>query len=222
MVVCDAVEALCRIFWGPDPAQCEEILSGSLPGCLAGAGSSDPEAARALLSSLKAYISAFSDAGRLYEALEPAYVRLFISDRRGISAPLYQSCYQSPDALLMGPPAREMKQRLEGVGLALSPDLNEPPDHLAIELEYLYFLLKGGTAAGDRQAAREAASFAGKVMLPWVRRMAQVLEGEAECPFYPLMVRLLVLLLQDIAADSASGWPAAGDDPASGDGRQGP
>jgi TorA maturation chaperone TorD len=71
-------------------------------------------------------------------------VRLFISNRTGITAPLFHSCYASGDGLLMGEPARMMREVLAAQGLDLAETVHEPPDHLSIELEYLYYLRERG------------------------------------------------------------------------------
>ena len=92
-----------------------------------------------------------------------------------------------------------MKQRFESKGLSMADDLNEPPDHLAIELEYLYFLLEKGWADKDNELVAEAASFAGESVLPWVVQFRNQLNNETKCPFYPLSATLLVAILIFIA-----------------------
>ena len=99
----------------------------------------------------------------------------------------------------MGPPAVMMKRRFESKGQALAETMHEPPDHLSIELEYLYYLLEKGWADGDRSLLAEAVSFAGEVMLPWVTLLRDRLDGEKECRFYPLVASLLVSVLSFLA-----------------------
>jgi TorA maturation chaperone TorD len=50
----------------------------------------------------------------------------------------------------MGEPAIDMKNRYESKGLSLSDEIHEPPDHISIEQEYLYFLLDKGWSDDDR------------------------------------------------------------------------
>ncbi len=54
----------------------------------------------------------------------------------------------------MGPPAVRMKKRFESSGLSLSDNMHEPPDHLSIELEYLYFLLEKGWSDNEGSLSR--------------------------------------------------------------------
>jgi len=157
-------------------------------------------AAAADFEQLQASVNDFGNPDSLCEHLEQAYVRLFVSHRGGIAAPLYQSCYEGENASLMGRAALEMKARMENRGLNVSASLHEPPDHLAIELEYLYFLLERGWREGNDDLLGEAARFAPTVMLPWLTRVSERLADETQCRFYPLMVSLLVHLLSELGA----------------------
>jgi TorA-specific chaperone len=141
-----------------------------------------------VLQRLESDLKNFSNAESLFQYLETAYVRLFISHRDGIAAPLYESCYVGvePGATgsLMGEPALRMKKRLQSNGLSIGEDISEPPDHIAIELEYLYYLLQKGWAEGRPTLFNDAVSFAAHTMLPWISEFRERLAGESECRFY--------------------------------------
>ena len=199
-----SLQKLCSIFWGPNLEKCQEILAedyflpfkvvGNVPG----------NDAQDTLEKLQDSIRSFSDVKTLFTYLEEAYVRLFVNAMGGIAAPLYQSCYSDlmgigAKASLMGESAVFMKQRFESKDLSMADALNEPPDHLAIELEYLYFLLEKGWADKDNELVAEAASFAGKSILPWVMQFRNQLKNETICLFYPLSATLLVAILTFIA-----------------------
>ena len=199
-----SLQKLCSIFWGPNLEKCQEILAedyflpfkmvGNVPG----------NDAQDTLEKFRDSIRSLSDVKTLFTYLEEAYVRLFVNAMGGIAAPLYQSCYSDlmgigAKASLMGESAVFMKQRFESKGLSLADDLNEPPDHLAIELEYLYFLLEKGWADKDNELVAEAASFAGESMLTWINQFRNLLKNETICPFYPLSAELLVTILAFIA-----------------------
>jgi len=199
-----SLQKLCSIFWGPTLEKCREILGkdyflpfevvDNVPG----------NDAQDTLEKLRDTIKNFSDVTALFNYLEEAYVRLFVNAMGGIAAPLYQSCYSAlmgagTKASLMGESAVFMKKRFESKGLSLANDLNEPPDHLAIELEYLYFLLEKGWGNEDYELVAEATTFAGESMLPWVMHFRNQLKNESKCPFYPLSSSLLVALLSSIA-----------------------
>ncbi|MGD1972352.1 MAG: molecular chaperone TorD family protein [Desulfobacterales bacterium] len=189
------------VFWGPDLEKCTEMLQESF------LGSFDKLAVQPgnrNVHEIKSVLKKFENAEDFLQHLEEGYVRLFISDRGGVTAPLYESCYANIDggakALLMGPPAIDMQNRFESKGLSLSKDIHEPPDHISIELEYLYFLLAKGWSAGDKDMIDEASTFAADVMLPWVSAFQARLVAEKKCRFYPLMASLLTAILEIIAA----------------------
>jgi TorA-specific chaperone len=202
----ELLKEMISIFWGPDLHKCTEILQKPF------LGSIDKLSAQAYfwnfetLTEIKSVLNKFTSAEALFHHLEEAYVRLFVSDRKGVTAPLYASCYETTPsgekALLMGEPAIDMKKRYASKGLSLSDEIHEPPDHLSIELEYLYFLLDKGWSDDDRDLIREASPFAADVMLPWVSKFQAGLWAENKCRFYPLMASMLKAILEIIAGSN--------------------
>jgi putative dimethyl sulfoxide reductase chaperone len=192
----NSFEKLCSVFWGPSLEKCREILSGDYLhpfGVLDGLLVYDPPHS---LENLKKTVTGFSDDVSLFDFLEESYVRLFVNAQNGITAPLYHSCYQDtgqPDSQsgLMGESAGFMRQLFKSKKLSLANSINEPPDHLSIELEYLYFLLQHGLTKQDVKAVDEAASFAGTFMLPWVSQFRDRLLSRSTCPFYPFAAAIL-------------------------------
>jgi putative dimethyl sulfoxide reductase chaperone len=205
-----SVRLMSAFFWGPGLEFCQTLLQPSfwlpleeiLPRL-------DSQAVQAF-DDLKAILNSFTSPQTLYEDLEEEYIRLFISDRQGIQTPLYASCYtegySAEKAPLMGEPALDMKKRLESIGLSLAEDIHEPPDHLSIELEYLYFLLNKGWADQNRIQIGEASAFAEDVLRPWVMKLHQGLAiGKTPGRFYPLLVTFLVVLLRFIGTIGSRG-----------------
>jgi putative dimethyl sulfoxide reductase chaperone len=196
----EGLKRLSDIFWGPDLLKCEKMISPSswcpFERLIPRLNASSAQA----LELIKKMMNTFSGGETLCANLEEAYVRLFISNRKGIPAPLYASCYEevlNETAPLMGEPAVEMRERFSSKGLSLAGDVAEPPDHLSIELEYLYFLLEKGWTEKDNQPLEEAARFSSETMLPWVQKFRQRLGAvENENPFYPLIASILCGILQ--------------------------
>jgi putative dimethyl sulfoxide reductase chaperone len=197
----ELLRLMSTIFWGPDLQKCQEILTGSfwtpfekiIPRL-------DPPSAE-VFDEIKILVKTFPDADALCNNLEEAYVRLFISNRKGIGTPLYASCYvgeaSEETTSLMGEPALAMKERFMSKGFSLAADISEPPDHLSIELEYLYFLLEKGWIEQNDALLAEAFSFSSETMLPWVLKFEQRLAVlENEFVFYPFMGALLCSTLQ--------------------------
>jgi TorA-specific chaperone len=194
-----ALRRLCRLFWGPNAEDCGKLHSGEwfLPlETIAAQGGKEGQPLLSAVEEMKAVAAAPSSAQALCENLETHYVQTFINNRGGIVASLYQSSYESESGSLMGPAARRMKDRLAAAGLAVGGHLSEPPDHLAIELEYLYFLLAEGFG-GSPERLFEAADFAEKEMTPWVTEMRDRLVSSVDI-FYVSAANLLLNLLRRI------------------------
>jgi TorA-specific chaperone len=205
----DSLAALTGIFWGPDPESCREMMKGTFLKPFEKLESRVVNDPPGLLSGLEDTISSFTDADSLFNHLEEAYVRLFINSRQGVTAPLYASCYDGDtasgtNAPLMGPAAVLMQKRLDSNSLSLPDSMHEPPDHLSIELEYLYFLLEKGWADNDSEILSEAVSFAGDTMLPWVTLLGERIANETDCRFYPLITSATVSILDFLGRQTAS------------------
>ena len=195
----DCLALFSRLYWGPDDTLCAELAGKEAPEALGGLAPWLDDEGRATLRALLAYLQGFATAEELCAPLNEAYVRLFVSHPGGLAAPLYHSCYVG-EGLVMGPPAAAMSQRLEEAGLALEEKPGEPPDHLAVELEYLIYLLEEG--GGRRpELLGQAREMAGRFMLPWLREFSERQQSESGCPLYPLAARLLVLLLEGLAGE---------------------
>ncbi len=190
----EGIGKMCRAFWGPDSDQCEEMLRTDAylrPFKELVVNYAPPD----VLRQLRAAVGNFTAADALFYHLEEEYIRLFINARGGIAAPLYESCYVSENAILMGQPAMMMKKRLESEGLSLTSHSNDPPDHLSVELEYLYFLLSKGWSDADPVFIDKAVLYASEI-LPWINAFRQRIINERQSPFYPLAASLLCDLLR--------------------------
>lgn len=198
-VILEGIDALCCIFWGPDPDQCRTLLGGDFTAVF-------ETVEKALdnihegLSKFKAIIQEHDDPEELFLELNEEYVRLFISNLNGITAPLFESCYEYENAPLMGPAAIRMKKLLDSAGLDISEDFTEPPDHLCIELELLYFTLEKAWKAKSKKNGRlkEAKAFVSEVMIPWIETFYARLTSEYPDCFYTVSANILLELLQSV------------------------
>lgn len=186
----NALPLLSRAFWGPAGEWCAEILEAVRSGEMMAFG--DIVGNQAAATALEDYLSGFQRPDDLCSALEPAYIRLFISDLGGVRAPLYHSFYESQKGRLMGRAAAMMSERLQNAGLSLPEGTSVPPDHLAVEAEYLILLLDDGIEQGERASLDAARAFAREEMQPWLSALIERLESETACPLYPSVARLLL------------------------------
>jgi putative dimethyl sulfoxide reductase chaperone len=190
------IQTACRLFWGPDDSHCREMKQNGLFNELAAMAPILHIHPADTLDNLNEMILRHEDSRALFDALETAYVSLFISNRKGHIIPLYQSCHEYENAPMMGASAVMMKNRLAAVNLSLGSHINEPPDHIAIELEYLFFLLTNGWRDGNVSFIQEASSFAAHTMLPWVLKLQSRLSDQPDAPFYEAVVAATIGILQ--------------------------
>jgi putative dimethyl sulfoxide reductase chaperone len=189
---------LSQAFWGPTEEWCVEICSAATTGELADFGKlvgSEKAAA-----SMTAFIKSLACPDELCRTLEQVYVRLFVSDFGGIKAPLYQSCYEAGNGMLLGRPAKMMEARLKAAGLSLPQTTSVPADHLAVQVEYLTLLLDRAFAESGEAFKEAARDFAALELSPWLTRFVQRLHYETGSPFYPAVAHLLLAVVHLVAA----------------------
>lgn len=141
------------------------------------------------------------DAESLYSSLKEEYTRLFIGPGH-LPAPPYESIYRQdvPEidrGLVMGRAAVDARRRYAEAGLQLSPDFTDLPDHIAVELEFMYFLCakeaeawqaEDGEEAPRRQSAQRV--FLGAHLAKWVPAFCQAVIQAAQVEFYRGLARL--------------------------------
>jgi len=205
----EGITFVCNVFWGPDLDFCTALHKGDVPVVFNGHFPRNTmESMAEKMDDIRRVVQAYPDPETLLQGLDQQYITLFISSIDGVAAPLYHSCYIDAEngdggGMLMGQPAVDMKSRLSSVGLKLDENLHQMPDHLCVELEYLFFLLKEGGAQQEERIAM-AESFAVEEMLPWVREFQDRLSVADKDRFYSLVAMLLMDLLTCIGKQGDS------------------
>ncbi|MCK5350923.1 molecular chaperone TorD family protein, partial [bacterium] len=107
------------------------------------------------------------------EELVVEYAHLFVGPHE-LVAPPYGSVYLDGQGEVMGPSTRDVIRIYQEEGLALEENLTELPDHITVELEFLYYLVTSELKAlysGDAQEAiklfDKQKSFLDKHLLKW-------------------------------------------------------
>lgn len=72
--------------------------------------------------------------------LKIEFTRLFVGPF-GIPAPPYGSIYLENERKIMGDSTMDAKNRYEKFGLEMSEKFKDVPDHISVELEYMFFLI---------------------------------------------------------------------------------
>ena len=121
-------------------------------------------------------------------ALLVDYSALFLGPF-GTLTPPYGSVYLENERRLMGDSTLAVKRIYAEAGVKQESD--GPPDHIAIELEFMSFLeqrISEAIAAGDQATADEFAAietkFFFRYLAPWAPALASAIEKHAQQPFY--------------------------------------
>ena len=90
----------------------------------------------------------------------------------------------------MGPSSLRVVQSYQEAGLVV--DSPEPPDFLATELEFLYFLAEREENGTEAEAAPARTVFFTELLLPWMAPFCQRLTAATPHPFYGWAAALLL------------------------------
>lgn len=122
--------------------------------------------------------------------LQTAYTGLFINRLGGVPAPPYGSVYLDSAGRIMGDSTARVASWYARFGLR-QEEGGEPADHLATELEFLYYLvereelaLERRDSAAARAATLDQARFGAELFFPWCQQFCNRLLGAT--PLHPL------------------------------------
>ncbi len=136
------------------------------------------------------------------EELAVEYARLFVGPF-GLKAPPYGSIYLDNDRTVMGPSTMETISFYEKEGLARDVEFNELPDHIAVELEFMYFLIYKEVEAlkkGDLELAKEYFNkqddFCSRFLGKWVPKFCGEIKEGTENGFYSALADCVTAFVQ--------------------------
>jgi TorA-specific chaperone len=188
-------DLLASVFRGPSGSEYTDLARNGLPEFETRCPAELTEM-RPIFCSMARRLDLLAGQNKL-DDLEAEFVRLFITNARGVPAPLYHSCHdETGSGQVLGPAALTMQDRLTSAGLETASP-GEPPDHLCLELEYLHFL-QALTLTRPDSAPESPTEFARNHVLPWAGRLRRKIEVHSREPFFPLAGRLLCLVLEKI------------------------
>lgn len=132
--------------------------------------------------------------------LERDHTALFIGALKML-APPYASYYLDGQRQLNGPSTLKILNAYSACGLDHSPKRNQPADHIATMLEYLFELLRRALADAECKDAiiDDAREFFGSFLLPWIKPFCESVRLNAKTAFY---ADLATLLPEVLIADS--------------------
>ena len=128
--------------------------------------------------------------------LTVAYCKLFYGPQKMLAAP-YESIYLG-GGVLMGESARLVSRRYQEARVQVWEGFKNMPDHVAAELEFLYytqmradFAVRSGRQRAARLWARRHQEFLAAHLSRWVRRFAERVVETSPAPFYRAAAALL-------------------------------
>lgn len=135
------------------------------------------------------------------EDLLVAYAKLFVGPNE-LLAPPYGSVYLDGDKTVMGDSTLEVIKMYEEQGLSPDDEFSNLPDHIAVELEFMYYLIFKETAALDKSdwdmaldfiktQDRFLDKFLGRCVKPFCDKMKQGTDNE----FYSCLADCLSLFI---------------------------
>lgn len=126
--------------------------------------------------------------GQSQEQLSVDYAALFVGPFSLIAAP-YGSVYLDQGRRVMGDSTLEVRRFYQEAGLSV--DVDEPPDHVVIELEFLYYLTACEASALAEGRAEEEAGFRATqsrffftCLRPWIDEFCRAIRTGTANPFY--------------------------------------
>jgi TorA maturation chaperone TorD len=129
------------------------------------------------------------------ELLKIDYSKLFVGPFK-LLAPPYGSVYLEGERRVMGDSTIDARNRYKEVGLDISGGLKEAPDHIAIELEFMYYLIFKEIESienSDFESAmyylKKQRGFLKDHLGVWVSEFADNVEENAGTDFYKNLAR---------------------------------
>lgn len=124
------------------------------------------------------------------EQLKVDFTRLFIGPY-SLPAPPYGSIYLEKERKIMGDSTMDVKARYENFGLGLSGGFKDVPDHIAVELEFMFFLIYKEIDATRAEEPKQACdilsgqkSFLYNHLNMWISDFAETVIEHSETDFY--------------------------------------
>ena len=152
----------------------------------------------ALMSSTKMEEAFLHDSG---EDLAVEYARLFVGPYE-LMAPPYGSVYLDHERRVMGDSTMEVIKIYKEAGLSIDQDFKELPDHIAVELEFMYYLIYQEAEALEKGQSDKALAlretqglFLNRFLKPWVPNLCDRIKASTENEFYNCLANCVLVFV---------------------------
>ncbi|MDT8902106.1 molecular chaperone [Anaeroselena agilis] len=132
------------------------------------------------------------------ERVQTEYTDLFLGADEP-KAPPWESLYRTPERLLFGPPAFQVREAMARFGVAAAAKYRQPEDHLGLELMLLAAASEAASLreeAGWRDSARLQAEFIAAHPLGWIGDLEKDAAAHGAVGFYAALLGLTRGVLQ--------------------------
>ncbi len=187
----DVYRLLSACFYQPEEAFLEEELFGQLKTAMA-------VASPRLVPEAAALEDAYRGAGQ--DNLMLDYTRLFLGPFDILAKP-YGSVYLDGEKIVMGDSTLQAMALYGDGGFEVAEDFKEMPDHVAVELEFLYLLSfrigQDGDVGGRAPLMALKRRFLAEHLGDWFSLLAAAIRQGAETDFYKQLADLTEQVLRE-------------------------
>lgn len=118
-----------------------------------------------------------------WETLRVAHARLFVGPF-DLLAPPYGSVYLDGERLLMGPSSLDVQRHYAAAGVDMPEAAGGPPDHVAVELEFMYFLAYQSAATHEARYLDASRTFLHEQLGRWFPAFSTRIQEYGSHEFY--------------------------------------
>lgn len=187
----------------PGPALVESMLESGLWDQLRASEDVLNLGARETIDRMQAAIEQHcNDTQKLLQDLQVEYTYLFITAVPHVPASPHESVYLGQGSL-MGEPVSEVLRAYREAGLIMSERYQALPDHVAAELEFMFYLLRQEVLAAESSPEevadvwrRRRRRFLSEHLLRWVPLLMERITSSTRQPFYRLLATLTEAMLR--------------------------
>lgn len=149
------------------------------------------------------------------EDLMVEYARLFVGPYE-LKAPPYGSVYLDHERRVMGDSTMEVIKIYKEAGLSVDEDFKELPDHVAVELEFMYYLIYQEVEALEKAQLDKGLTrketqelFLNRFLKPWVSHFCTKIKESTENEFYEALADSVLVFIAylNIAENSKEEMP---------------
>lgn len=188
------------VFQYPDQEFIQLVQNGSLNSAIRSYSEDtcDKKLDQGLLKKLNSILKEYSaiEGQELFSLLKNDYLNLFIGAPK-LLAPPYASIYWDDKQLLMREPAVLLKRLYRDWGFEISEDYKDLPDHISLQLEFLYQLgqsMEADTEAGLYKLQKKVVD---KIMLKWIYEFLDKIKENEKLKFYSIITEILINILEE-------------------------